>query len=561
MNIRIEQLNPIIGDFEGNKSLILASLNKAESDNIDLLILPEMVVTGYPVQDLLENESFRERCYQVNEEIVTSTRNTALLFGTITPNRQQFGRKMYNSAILAEAGRQTGITHKTLLPTYDVFDDLRYFESNREFYCLELKGVQLGVTICEDIWYNQNEVQYHTYQTDPAQRLKEAGADIIINISASPYTKTKHENRKAMLRGHAKNLGLPVLYANQTGAHNEIVFDGDSLAVTSGAVVIARTEPFQPSFTDVVWDDQKKEIFPGKTTSAQSYPENKMERQFKALICGLRDYIRKTGITNKIVLGLSGGIDSALVCAIAVEALGSENVTAITMPTTFSSKGSVEDSRKQANNFGIDLFTLPVQTVYDEVNKVLHPVFEGTEFDVAEENIQSRIRGTLLMAYANKHNYFLLATGNKSEYAVGYATLYGDMNGALAVIGDLYKTEVYGLSRWLNEEYFKKEMIPNSVLTKPPSAELRPDQKDTDSLPPYEILDEILHRYIELQEHRNQITSGGFSADVVDKVLTLVDYSEYKRWQAAPILKLSSKSFGSGRRWPLVQKWTSDYKK
>ncbi len=560
MNIRIEQLNPIIGDFRGNLSLILSSLRKAESDNIDLLILPELVVTGYPVQDLLENESFRERCYQVNRVIISSTGKTALLFGSISSNPDKYGRKMFNSAILAANGLQKGITHKTLLPTYDVFDDFRYFEPNREFACLELKGVRLGVTICEDIWYNQNEVQYHTYKTDPAKLLKEAGADMIINISASPYTKTKHENREAMLRNHAKKLELPVFYANQVGAHTEIIFDGDSMAVSSGAEVIARTEPFQTSFADVVWDSQKKEVFPGKKNNSTPYPENDKERQFHAILCGLRDYVQKTGVTDKVVLGLSGGIDSALVCAIAAEALGRENVKAITMPTKFSSEGSVADSLKQAKNFGIELYTMPIQSVYDEMNSVLQPVFEGTGFDVAEENIQSRIRGAVLMAYANKHNYFLLATGNKSEYAVGYATLYGDMNGALAVIGDLYKTEVYELARWLNEVYFKKEMIPETVLTKPPSAELRPDQKDTDSLPPYEMLDEILHLYIELQYHRNQIVATGFSKDVVDKVLTLVDNSEFKRWQAAPILKLSSKSFGTGRRWPLVQRWTSDYK-
>ena len=560
MKIRIEQLNPTIGDIAGNRDLISDALRRAESAQIDLLILPEMVVTGYPPLDLLENSFFRDVCYDSNQKIISQTRKTALLFGTITPNESGPGRKMFNSALLAKQGKLVATTHKTLLPTYDVFDDFRYFEPNKEFSCLELDGVKLGVTICEDIWYNQNEVQYHTYQTDPARILSEKGADLIINISASPYTKSKHENRMEMLLNHARKLKLPVLYSNQAGAHTDILFDGDSMAVSAGAEVIANTEPFGPARTDVIFQPETGDLKPAKDGSLYPYPAKGSERQFKAIQSGLKDYLEKTGITNKVILGLSGGIDSAIVCVIAAETLGAENVKAITMPGKFSSKGSVTDSQKLAKNLGIELLELPIQSIFDTFEETLNPVFKGTGFGVAEENLQSRIRGTLLMAYANKFGHFLLPTGNKSEYAVGYATLYGDMNGALGIIGDLYKTEVYDLARWLNETYYGKEILPETIITKAPSAELRPDQKDSDSLPEYEVLDNILYRYIELQEDPKQIVSAGYQPDVVMKVLRLVDYNEFKRYQAAPILKLSSKSFGIGRRWPIVQRWTTNHK-
>jgi NAD+ synthase (glutamine-hydrolysing) len=544
----------------GNRALILSALKKAESGGIDLLILPEMVVTGYPAQDLLENNSFREACYQSNRQIVRQTKNTALLFGSITPNNSGPGRKMFNSALLARKGKQIGTVHKTLLPTYDVFDDLRYFEPNNKFTCLELDGVKLGVTICEDIWYNQNEVQYHTYQTDPAKILSDQGAQLIINISASPYTKSKHENRREMLRNHSKKLNLPVLYSNQAGSHTDILFDGDSMAISADAEVAANTKPFTQSHADVTWEPATGKLFSRTQKKLYTYPEKRSSRQFEAIKCGLKDYIKKTGLTKNVLLGLSGGIDSALVCVLAAEALGPENVKAITMPGTFSSEGSITDSQKLADNLGIELFELPIQSIYDAFEDRLHPVFQGTDFGVAEENLQSRIRGTLLMAYANKFGNFLLATGNKSEYAVGYATLYGDMNGALAIIGDLYKTEVYKLSKWLNEMYYRKEIIPETIITKAPSAELRPDQKDSDTLPEYEVLDNILYRYIELQEDPKRIISAGYQSSVVMNVIRLVDFNEFKRYQAAPILKLSSKSFGMGRRWPIVQQWTANHK-
>ncbi|MEX0904081.1 MAG: NAD+ synthase [Balneolaceae bacterium] len=561
MKIRLEQLNPVAGDIEGNQSLITASLQKAEDAGIDLLILPEMVLTGYPVQDLLEKEYFRERCYRANETIVQSAGNTALLFGTITPNDDKPGRKMFNSALLVHQGKIIGQTHKSLLPTYDVFDDLRYFEPGTEFTCLSFQGVKLGVTICEDIWYNENEIQYHTYSEDPAKELKEKGAQVIINISASPYTARKHENRLNMLKNHAKKLGLPVLYSNQVGSHTDIIFDGDSVAISSGAEVIAKTEPFVTSHTDVEWNvkqDILKEI-PRKTgINISEYPVSKEERQFKAIKLGLKDYLTKTGMAKDVVLGLSGGIDSALVAVLAVETLGAEHVKAVTMPGEFSSEGSVSDSEKLAENLGIELLELPIGELFNQYSAVLKPVFGDLPFGVAEENLQSRIRGTLLMAYSNKFGNFLLTTGNKSEYAVGYATLYGDMNGSLAIIGDLYKTEVYDLSQWMNTSYYKKEVIPGAILQKPPSAELRPGQKDSDSLPEYDVLDDILYRYLELQENADNIIKSGYNSEIVQKVIKMVDMNEFKRYQAAPVLKLSSKSFGTGRRWPVVQRWTSN---
>lgn len=557
MKIRLEQLNPTIGDLQGNYRLILSALNSAEADGMDLLILPEMVVTGYPPQDLLENEHFREKCYHYNSLLAGAAGSCALLFGSITKSHQPFGRKMYNSAILCHEGEIVAVTHKTLLPTYDVFDDLRYFEPNTTFDPVEFKGVKLGVTICEDIWYNENEVQYHTYQTDPAKELKHLGAELIINISASPFTRSKHDNRVGMIRNHAKNLGLPVLYCNQTGANTEIIFDGDTLAMSAAGEIIATTRPFHPSKTDIVYEKDVG-ILAGSEQNKHSYPDSSEERHFLAIQCGIRDYFSKSGLPEKTVLGLSGGIDSALAAVLVVEALGSESLKAVTMPSAFSSEGSVTDSEKLAQNLGIELIKLPIGEIISAFESSLNPWFAGTPFGIAEENLQSRVRGGLLMAWANKFGSFLITTGNKSEMATGYATLYGDMNGALAIIGDLYKTEVYRLSKWLNQSYYKREVIPLSILNKPPSAELRPEQKDADSLPEYDLLDGILTRYIDLQWSREKIVEVGYDSSEVERILKLVDRNEFKRYQASPILKLSPKAFGTGRRWPLVQQWTKN---
>lgn len=569
MKIRLHQLNPVVGDLNGNKRLILEALRSAGMDGVELLILPEMCLTAYPALDLLESEQFRNRCYELNQEICAATGGTALLFGTILPTDRGKGRKMYNSALLAQHGKKVKAIHKTLLPTYDIFDDLRYFEPNRLFETVEFNGIKLGITICEDLWHNGNEIQYHSYTTNPALELKRAGAQLIINISASPFTNTKHESRLEMLQNHAETLQLPILYCNQTGSHTDVVFDGDSAAVNSNGEVVSAAQSFTTDHVDVIAragahsetePDSKAEpdsfeIYPVHE-NIPAYPERGAARQFEAIVSGLSDYLNKSGVMKRVLFGLSGGIDSALVAVLATEAVGPENVTAITMPTNFSSRGSVTHSRMLADNLGIRLLELPIQSIFESALDELGSQFGGDSFDVAEENLQSRIRGMLLMTYANKFGGLVIPGGNKSEYAVGYATLYGDMNGALAILGDLYKTEVYQMANWLNEVYYKKEIIPGEIINKAPSAELRPDQKDSDSLPEYEVLDDILYHYIERQKDAKTIVERGYSRSLVDEIIRLTDRSEFKRNQAAPILKLSGKSFGMGRRFPIVQRWT-----
>ncbi|HKI44649.1 MAG TPA: NAD+ synthase [Balneolales bacterium] len=554
MKIRIAQLNPTVGDIDGNRDRILSALIEAEESGADLLILPELCVLGYPPMDLLERHYFREYVYECNKEIVAETGKTALLFGSITPHEDQAGRKMYNSAILANEGKIRAVVHKTLLPTYDVFDEYRYFEPNRHFSPVNFKGLNLGITICEDIWSHENEFQYHTYDIDPARNLKELGADILINISASPFTQKKPELRLQMLRNHVKRLGIPMLYANQVGANTEIIFDGDSMALNKNGDLAGRASLFKEDHIDVDFDTAGVALTPVSGTGHDL--SGKEERVFHALKLGLHDYVTKSGLGQKVVLGLSGGIDSALTAAIAAEAVGPENVIGVTMPSHFSSGGSVSDSEKLARNLGIQFLQFPIKKIYDTYIETLDPVFRDTEFNVAEENIQSRARGVLLMALSNKFGYMLLNTGNKSELSVGYCTLYGDMAGGLSVISDLYKNEVYRVSRWLNEYYYKREVIPESILTKPPSAELRPDQKDSDSLPDYDILDAILRSYVEEQLSPAEITRQGHNPEIVQWVVRAVDRNEYKRRQAPPGLRISPKAYGGGRRIPIVQRWT-----
>ena len=555
MKIRVAQLNQIVGDIDGNRDRILNALGKAERDKTDLLILPELCVLGYPPMDLLERHYFREYVYECNKEIVEKTGKTALLFGSITPHEEQAGRKMYNSAILAGNGKILSIVHKTLLPTYDVFDEYRYFEPNRHFNPVTFQGVNLGITICEDIWSHENEFQYHTYDIDPARNLKELGADLLINISASPFTQKKPELRLQMLQNHVNRLNIPVLYANQVGANTEIIFDGDSIALNKQGDLIERAALFTEDHIDVDFDSDQGDIKP--VSAKHVNLPGKEGRLFHALKMGLRDYVTKSGLGEKVVLGLSGGIDSALTAVIAAEAVGPKNVIGVTMPSHFSSGGSISDSEKLAKNLGIQFLQFPIKKIYDTYVETLDPVFKDTEFNVAEENIQSRARGVLLMALSNKFGYMLLNTGNKSELSVGYCTLYGDMAGGLSVISDLYKNEVYQVSRWLNEQYYNREVIPESILTKPPSAELRPDQKDSDSLPDYEILDGILRSYVEEQLSPGEIRRQGYNPEIVEWVVRAVDRNEYKRRQAPPGLRVSPKAYGGGRRIPIVQRWTS----
>lgn len=560
MKIRLEQINPTIGDLKGNRQLILEAIEKAEKEKIDVLLLPELVTCGYPPMDLIERKAFRECVYQVNKEIIEKSGAAAVVFGTITENLTGVGRPCHNSAVITQHGEEVARIHKSLLPTYDVFDDLRYFEPGTEFEPVMINGVPLGVTVCEDIWFNDNEIQYHTYATNPAEILARKGAKAIINISASPYSKNKPVSRVEMLQKHARELSLPLFYVNQVGANTELIFDGDSLALDQSGFIVTRDERFKPTFVDVEYDPQSQSLDAGAYSDIQRTVPNRIGTMFHALVLGVKDYLSKSRLGNKVILGLSGGIDSALVCAIAAEAVGSENVLAVTMPSEFSSTGSVTDSQKLAENLGVKLEEIPIKPIYESYLGQLEPLFEGAEFNVAEENLQSRSRGDLLMAISNKFGQMLLNTGNKSETAVGYCTLYGDMAGGLGVISDLYKTEVYDMCRWLNEEYYQKEVIPVSIIEKEPSAELRPYQKDSDSLPDYGTLDTILRYYLEDQLSREEIIENGYEVETIDQVLRLVDRNEHKRYQSAPGLKVSAKAFGVGRRWPIVQQWTGQEK-
>lgn len=552
MKIRLEQLNPTIGDINGNVALMHEAMKKAEADGIDLLVLPELVVCGYSPMDLLERPAFLNAIYEANKKIAERSESTAVLFGTATPNTGS-GRKCFNSALLVQHGSVISETRKSLLPTYDVYDELRYFEPGKSIECVEIAGRKIGITICEDIWHNF-ELPYLTYAINPAQKLVELGAEAIFNVSASPFTRNKPQGRQKMLQNHARKLKVPVFYVNQVGGNTELISDGDSMALGADAAVAGRAPLFEEAYIDLEWEENQevKNIGP-----KPAEVPGEMEQLFKALRKGLRDYISKAGIPSKVVLGLSGGIDSALVAVIAVEALGAENVVGITMPSQFSSRGSISDSQKLADNLGIELHELAIEDIYEQFNATLEPLFKDTSFGVAEENLQPRIRGTLLMAYSNKFGHMLLNTGNKSELATGYCTLYGDMAGGLSIIADLYKIEVYKMAHWLNNNYFNKNVIPSDILIKPPSAELRPDQKDADTLPEYEILDPILKAYIEEQLPIKDIAERGFDSTVVKKITTMVDRTEFKRFQAAAGLKLSSKAFGTGRRWPLVQQWTN----
>ncbi|TYP92589.1 NAD+ synthase (glutamine-hydrolysing) [Fodinibius salinus] len=556
MKIRLAQINPTIGDLQGNSALIEQTIADAENDTIDLLIFPELAVCGYIPLDLLERPAFLDDIYQTNEELVDHSRDTAVLFGTVTPNESETGRSCFNSAILARDGKVQAEVHKALLPTYDVYNELRYFEPDNTFECVEFEGHQLGITVCEDIWHNF-ELPYITYDINPTKELINGGAEAIFNLSASPYTRNKPAKRKQMLCQRAREFNVPVFYVNQVGSNTELISDGDSMVIDHTEDVIARAPLFEETAVDVHWNPKEDVI---EQTEPPAEGAKPIEQMFGALQLGLRDYLEKTQITDKVVVGLSGGIDSALVAVIAVEALGAENVVGITMPSKFSSEGSVTDSQELAQNLGISCHEIVIKDIYKEFTQLLHPFFEDTEFGTAEENIQPRIRGTLLMAYSNKFRHMLLNTGNKSELAIGYCTLYGDMSGGLSMIGDLYKSEVYEMARWLNNVYFDDNIIPPQILRKPPSAELRPDQADTDSLPEYDTLDAILKAYIEEQVSIDVIADRGYDPDLIKRIISLVDNMEYKRFQGVPILKVSDKAFGSGRNMPVVQQWSHNFR-
>ena len=542
MRLALLQINPTAGDLEGNSSLIVRAARTAEAAGADLAVTPELALMGYLPRDLLMNSGFVRRACQKLTAIARELENgPALLVGTATPNTSDLGRPLFNSAVLLEKGSVGPAFHKTLLPTYDVFDEDRYFEPACNPQILEWGGRKLGISICEDVWNDRDFWKRRRYHHDPIEVLVEAGAEVIINLSASPFQTGKHLFRQKMLGHMAKKHGIPLAYVNQVGGNDDLIFDGRSSVFERHGRQFARAHGFAPDVLLVDLDAAK-----GTVAADDDAAEPEI---WNALVLGVRDYARKTGF-QRVLLGLSGGIDSALTAAIAAEAMGPENVLGVMMPSCYSSGGSVGDSIALAQKLGIRTETLPITPIMKTYDEVLAGPFHGMNPDVTEENIQSRIRGNLLMALSNKLGALLLTTGNKSEMSVGYCTLYGDMNGGLAVIADLPKMMVYRVSRWRNQ---KSSDIPEAILTKAPSAELRPNQTDQDSLPPYELLDQILELHVEQCQSAEEIVAQGFDEATVRRVLRLVRLAEFKRKQAAPVLKVTSRAFGTGWRMPIVR--------
>lgn len=546
MKIALLQLNFIVADLEGNSAKIKAAVQDAASRGAELCVTSELAVSGYPPRDLLLNRGFVDACEETVRSLAAELMGLPpVLVGYPEPNRSSMGKPVYNSVALLDKGEIQAVHRKALLPTYDVFDENRYFEPGNTTGVVEVAGKRIGVTVCEDIWNDKDFWQAHRlYSDDPVEHLARRGVSCFVNLSASPFTVGKQRIREKMLSSLALKYGVPVAYCNQVGGNDDLIFAGKSMVFGADGCLVARAEGFSE---DIVVADIAGES--GPVADEDHTRENQV---WKALVLGTRDYARKTGF-SRALLGLSGGIDSALTAAVATEALGPENVTGVLMPSPYSSEGSIRDSETLAQGLGINTWTLPIKGVMDAFSDALAEPFAGCEADVTEENIQSRIRGNLLMAISNKRRSLLLTTGNKSELAVGYCTIYGDMSGGLAVISDVPKTLVFSLCRWLNDTS-GREVIPEAVISKPPSAELRPDQKDEDSLPPYEILDPILERRIEKHQSLEEIVAAGYDRETVSRVLGLVKVAEFKRRQAAPGIKITDRAFGTGWRMPIACK-------
>ena len=556
MKIAIAQLNPTVGDLHGNAQQILDAASKAVETDCHLLLTTELALTGYPPRDLLMRPSFiqatTDQLQQLAEKLPPQL---AVLVGTVEPNlqgKQRGERLLYNSAALLQYGVIQHYFQKRLLPTYDVFDEDRYFEAGKESYFFQLTvdgtSYKIGVTICEDLWNDEEFWGHQNYRCNPLKELAKYHVNFVVNLSASPYQAGKQKLRQAMLGHSAKRYQTPIVYANQVGGNDDLIFDGCSFVLNPQGEVIQSLSAFQTDFASIEWDGQQQDFKNnGKTENIQS-----LDREiWQALVLGVKDYLRKCGF-SQVILGLSGGIDSSLVAAIAAEAIGAENVLGVLMPSPYSSEHSIQDGLALAQNLGIKTQIIPIEEMMSAFDTALEPLFKDREFGIAEENIQSRIRGTLLMGISNKFGYLLLSTGNKSEMAVGYCTLYGDMNGGLAVIADVPKTRVYSICRWLNQHH-NREIIPENVLTKPASAELKPGQIDQDSLPAYEILDDILYRLVEQHQSPQQIIAAGHDQSIVEKVVKLVLRAEFKRRQAPPGLKISDRAFGTGWRMPIAK--------
>lgn len=541
MKIVVSQINTTIGDFEGNTQKIIMAITRAERFGAGLVVFPELTVTGYPPKDLLEKPHFISKNIECVGTIAKKCKNISAIIGYVSKNKSATGKGLFNSAALLDKGKIKFVQHKALLPTYDVFDEARYFEPGSTHNVISFKGTKIGITICEDVWSKVPIEGRHLYRYDPVETLVKKGAKLIINISASPFHSGKGEIRKKLLSQAAKRNKVPIVYTNSVGGNDDLIFDGRSVVINRKGEIAKAGHLFKEDFFIIDTESLNK--------NDAGFFKPDIEEIYEALVLGLSDYIKKCGF-KKVVIGLSGGIDSCIVASLAVAAIGAENVYGIAMPSPYSSKSSVTDAKALADNLGIKFDIIPIGDIYESYLKTL--AADKSAITLTEENIQARIRGNILMAISNKTGAIVLSTGNKSELAVGYCTLYGDMAGGLAVISDVPKTAVYELAHYINR---KKELIPSSSITKPPSAELRPDQKDSDSLPPYEILDPILKLYVEDHESPRTIVAKGFNKKVVEDVTRLVDRNEYKRRQAAPGLKVTSKAFGVGRQHPIVWKY------
>ncbi len=545
MKLALAQINTTVGDLAGNEAAIRRAYERGAAAGAALVLVPELATTGYPPRDLLWRRGFVRRNREVVQRLAAQTGETGLVVGYVEENPTRPGRELLNAVALLYRGRVVATRAKMLLPTYDVFDEDRYFEPATQNEPVPFQGRRLGLTVCEDLWNDEDFWPDRRYRRNPAAELVAAGADLLLNVSASPWHLGKNRVRHAMLSSLAAKLGRPLAYCNLVGGNEELIFDGASLVLDAAGRVLASGARFTE---DLVMADTE-----GPPAPATPEPPDE-EKLHAALVLGLRDYLHKCGFTSA-VLGLSGGIDSALTACLAVHALGPQQVWGVSLPSPYSSRGSLEDARQLAANLGIRCDVIPIGGVFEAARRELQGVFAGRPEDITEENLQARLRGVLLMALSNKFGAMLLTTGNKSELAVGYCTLYGDMCGGLAVINDLPKQWVYRLARWINRE---REIIPAASLTKPPSAELRPNQTDQDSLPPYEVLDAILEAYVVEGRAVEDLIAAGFEAGTVRRVVRLIDQSEYKRRQAAPGLKVTSKAFGIGRRLPIVQRYREE---
>ncbi|HOU73222.1 NAD+ synthase [Tenuifilum sp.] len=555
MKVALAQLNFTIGHFDSNADKIIASINRAKAEGARLVVFSELSVCGYPPHDLLTHKHFVDKSIATVNQIAQYCNGIYAIVGAPSINTDTTGKLLFNSAYLLGEGKVLDAYHKTLLPDYDIFDEYRYFEPNPGNYRVaEIDGIKIAITICEDIWDDQPTTTAFSrsklYRDAPMNHLVKLNPDMVINISASPFSYNVEERRLQVFQSNVARYSKPVIYVNQVGGNTDLLFDGGSMVVNAGGDIIEKLKSFEEDFrvidTNVL---ERNQSIPPEISATS---DQRIERIHNALVMGIRDYFGKLGFT-KATLGLSGGIDSAVVLALAAQALDVNNIRVLLMPSQYSSQHSIDDAVELAQKLGVQYDIVSIQPIFESFKNQLSSIFEGRPEDITEENIQARVRGTLLMAISNKFGHLLLNTSNKSEAAVGYGTLYGDMCGALSVLGDVYKTDVYRLANYINRN---DEIIPINTIQKPPSAELRPNQKDSDSLPPYEILDPILFAYIEQGLSAEEIVGLGFPSDTVNRTLRLVNMNEYKRYQSPPILRVSSKAFGYGRKMPLVTKWS-----